>query len=207
MSDQRQQIPDQVVKASGVAALSADPSLVVALSPNSPVPLPVLTKGTQSSTGMVTQDLKDSGRSTRTMVLDTFSIAATTETLLTMSYSSDNAAQTTGSSYTVTTGKRLRIQQMLLGLDTTTGNTAAANVVIRVRAAAGAAATLTSPLQLILAVAGVGAANSASVETAAFPDGWEFAAGTGIGFTATCAGFVATTAAPKVLITVIGYEY
>lgn len=207
MSDLRQQIPDEVVKASGVAALTTDPSLVVSLSPNSPVPLPLLTKGTQGSAGVTTQDLKDSGRSIRTMVLDTFSITATTETLLTMSYSSDNAASTTGSSYTVTTGKRLRIQQMLLGLDTTTGNTAAANVVIRVRAAAGAAATLTSPLQLILAVAGVGAANSASVETASFPDGWEFASGTGVGFTATCAGFVATTAAPKVLITVIGYEY
>lgn len=207
MSDLRQQIPDEVVKASGIAALTTDASLVVALSPNSPVALPALTKGSQGVTGVSTQDLKDSGRSIRTMVVDTFNIAATTETLLTLSYSSDNATPTSGSSYIVTAGKRLRIQNMLLGLDTVTGNTTAANVVLRIRAAAGAAATVTSPVQLIIAISGVGAANSASVETATFPDGWEFAAGTGIAFTATCAGFLATTAAPKVLITVIGYEY
>ena len=38
MADQRQQIPDQVVKSASTAAAATDPSLVVALSPNSPLP-------------------------------------------------------------------------------------------------------------------------------------------------------------------------
>ena len=39
MADLRQQIPDEVVKAGNTAAAAADPSLVVGLSPNSPVTL------------------------------------------------------------------------------------------------------------------------------------------------------------------------
>ena len=42
MADLRQQIPDEVVKAANTAATAADPALVVALSPNSPLPTAAL---------------------------------------------------------------------------------------------------------------------------------------------------------------------
>ena len=208
MADLRQQPPDQVVKAASIAALTTDPSLVVALSPNSPVALPVLTKGTQGASGVMTQDLIDSGRSIRTITLDSFAVVAVTETLNTMSYSSDNGTPTTGTSYAVTAGKRLRIQQITLALHTITGNTVGVTVIVRIRALAPGPATITSNVQLVIPITGSAAANMATVAVVVpIPDGWEFVAGTGIGITTTCAGFVATTAAPKVDISIIGFEY
>lgn len=207
MADQRQQIPDEVVKPSGAAAQTTDPSLVVALSPNSPVAQATLTKGTQGATGVTTQDLKDAGRSARTLTLDSFAIAATTETIMTMSYSSDNGTLTTGTSYQVTAAKRLRMQQITVGLHTVTGNTTAASIIVRIRALAGGAALVSSPVQAIFSLPGVASINMGSTITIPFPDGWEFAAGTGIAITATCAGFLTTTAAPKLDIAITGFEY
>lgn len=169
---------------------------------------PTLTKATQGTVGFAVQDLKDSGRSNKNIFLDSFAVAATTETLMTMSVSTDNAAATTGTSYNVTAGKRFRIQSVFATLHTITGNTTAVNVIIRLRTTAGGTAILTSPLQAILALSGVASANGASVPIFMdIPDGWELASGVGIGVTVASAGFVATTAAPKVDISIIGYEY
>ena len=55
MADLRQQIPDEVVKAGGVAAAVSDPSLVVALSPNSPTPAGTNTIGAVKLTDGTTQ--------------------------------------------------------------------------------------------------------------------------------------------------------
>jgi hypothetical protein len=169
---------------------------------------PTLTLGTQGATGFSTQDLKDAGRSARTITLDGFAIAATSETLHTMSYSADNAAATTGTSYSVTVGKRLRLQQFVGTLHTIAGNTTAITCIIRIRANAAGAAIVTSPVQFVTALPGVSAANqSAGPVVTQFPDGWEFAASTGIGVTSICPGFVATTAAPKLNISITGYQY
>lgn len=171
-------------------------------------PLLFTTKAVQATNVLPTQDFKDSGRSARTFTLDGFAIAATTETLHTMSYSTDNAALTTGTSYSVTAGKRLRLQQLVGTLHTITGNTTAITCIIRIRANAAGAAIVSSPVQYVMALPGIAAANqSAGSVPTQFPDGWEFAASTGIGVTSTCPGFVATTAAPKLNITITGYEY
>ena len=167
-----------------------------------------LTKATQGATGFSVQDLKDAGRSARNILLDSFAVAAATETLNTMSYSTDNGTLTTGTSYTVTTAKRLRIQAVSVGLHTITGNTTAVAVIVRIRVNNAGAATVTSPVQMVIPLAGIAAANqNADTVVIPIPDGWEFVAGAGIGVTTTCAGFVATTAAPKVDISIIGYEY
>ena len=167
-----------------------------------------LTKATQGATGFSVQDLKDAGRSARNILLDSFAVAAITETLNTMSYSTDNGTLTTGTSYTVTTAKRLRIQAVSVGLHTITGNTTAVTVIVRIRVNNAGAATVTSPVQMVIPLAGIAAANqNADTVVIAIPGGWEFVAGAGIGVTTTCAGFVATTAAPKVDISIIGYEY
>jgi hypothetical protein len=112
---------------------------------------PTLTKATQGSTGFSTQDLKDAGRSARTILLDGFAIAATTETLHTLSFSTDNGTATTGTSYSVTAAKRLRIQQIVGTLHTIAGNTTAVTCIIRVRANAAGAAIVTSPVQYVMA--------------------------------------------------------
>ena len=169
---------------------------------------PAITKATQGANGFTTQDLKDAGRSARTITLDSFAVAATTETLNTMSYSTDNATLTTGTSYTVTSGKRFRVQQITASLSTVAGNTTAVGVIVRVRVNNGGAAAVSSPMQAVLTIQGQANLNVMSlVSHVSFPDGWEFVAGAGIGVTTTCPGFVATTAAPKVNITITGYEY
>lgn len=169
---------------------------------------PTLTKATQGATGYSTQDLKDAGRSARTIFLDSFAVAAATETLMTMSFSSDNGTPTTGTSYTVTAAKRLRIQCISAGLHTIAGNTTAVNVIVRIRTIATAPALVGSPIQFVLPIQGVAAANQAGMPVFVdFPDGWEIPAGAGLGVTVTCSGFVATTAAPKVDITINAYEY
>lgn len=167
-----------------------------------------ITKATQGATGFTTQDLKDAGRSARTITLDSFAVAATTETLNTMSYSTDNGTLTTGTSYTVTTAKRLRIQQIAMSLHTIASNTTPAAVMVRVRVNNAGAAIVTSPVEVIVAIPGIAAANNSTAPVVIpFPDGWEFIAGAGIGVTTTCPGFVASTAAPKVNITITGFEY
>jgi len=169
---------------------------------------PAITKATQSANGFTTQDLKDAGRSARTITLDSFAVAATTETLNTMSYSTDNGTLTTGTSYTVTTAKRFRVQAISASLHTIAGNTTAVTVIVRIRVNNAGAAIVSSPVQLVIPIAGIAAANqSVGPDIIPIPDGWEFVAGAGIGVTTTCAGFVATTAAPKVDISIIGYEY
>lgn len=195
------------IKPASTAAVATDAAVVVALSPNSPVTLPAITKGTQGATGVMTQDLKDAGRSARTMTLDSFAIAAVAETIMTMSYSSDNGTLTTGTSYQVTAGKRLRMQQMTLALHTIAGNTTAASIIIRVRALAAGTALVTSPVQAIFSLPGVASINMGSTMSIPFPDGWEFVAATGIAITATCAGFTSLTAAPKLDIAITAYEY
>lgn len=167
-----------------------------------------ITKGAQGATGVTTQDLKDAGRSARTITLDSFAVVATAETLMTMSYSTDNGALTTGTSYTVTTAKRFRIQAILASIHTIVGNTTAVNCILRMRVNNAGAGIVTSPVQLIAPIPGIAAANGSSgPNNIAVPDGWEFVAGAGVAFTITCSGFVATVASPKVDLTIIGYEY
>lgn len=167
----------------------------------------VTEKGTQGSFGLSTQDLKDSGRSQRVIYIDSFQIAATAETLLTASYSTDNAAPTTGTSYNVTAGKTFVMQSISAALHSTTGNTTNVTAILRLRCAVGAA-IVSSPIQLILPLLGTAAVNQtggASVIT--FPDGWEFDALSGIAVTIACPGYVSTTAAPLLSLTITGYEY
>jgi hypothetical protein len=183
-------------------------SQATAASLNATVTQQAITKATQGTTGVTTQDLKDAGRSARTITLDSFAVAATAETLMTMSYSTDNGTLTTGTSYTVTSGKRLRINSINCFLHTITGNTTAVNVIVRLRVNNGGAALVSSPVQMIVPIQGIAAVNQAGLPVdMSIPDGWEFVAGAGIGVTVACAGFVTTTAAPKVSITLTGYEY
>jgi hypothetical protein len=119
---------------------------------------PTLTKGTQGSTGVSTQDLKDAGRSS-IMVTASVASTATSETLISVNKSAGLAATGAASSNSITTGKRFRIQGIYASARNTTGTTAGV-ATIRLRAAVGGSTTASSPLQITTAVALPAAATS-----------------------------------------------
>ena len=206
MADQRQQIPDEVVKASGVAAQTTDASLVVALSPNSPLPLAVLTKSTQGATGVSMQALKDAGRVNIAMTCYQAAGIITTEALFaaaTFSISRDGAAATTGQQLAVTAGKVLNLQSIVVSVKNTAAAAGTSKVALRY-AAAGGTITTSSP---ILAVLDLG--SNATVAGAyigpteiALPDGMGLLANSAFGFTN-----LSSAATMLHTITVNGYEY
>jgi hypothetical protein len=159
-------------------------------------------KGTQGTYLLCVQDAKDSGRSKVILTL-TKAAAITSEALVTMTIKKGDAAPTTGTSYTVTSGKTFRIQSVFLGV--TSNSAALVNAAIRVRegAASGGAVAVGSDIIAELeaatsaATSGLGA--QASVD---FPDGMEITGGQQIGISELAS---ATTAVVTVVI--VGFEY
>ena len=199
------------IPAQGQALAAASlPVVMTAAQITTLTPLSTATaKGTQGANGLAVQDLKDSGRAAVLITLDAFSVATTAETLVTLTWSLDGAAMATGTSYNVTAGKRLRIQSITFTVSTVGGNTTAATVTARFRVNAGGAAVLASPLQMLILTAGTGSANSVanSFVQPVIPDGWELPGSAGLGVTITIPGYVVTTAAPRVNMTIVAYEY
>jgi hypothetical protein len=133
-----------------------------------------------------------------------YSVTAT-DALVSMNRSLNAGATTAATSYTVTTGKTLRIQ-LLIVTGVLLGTTVAASR-INLRATSGTVGT-SSPVMASLRIGntsvGTQAANYGLPPTfVEFQDGLEFTAGMQIGISA-----VATTAAMHSLdISLIGYEY
>jgi hypothetical protein len=170
---------------------------------------PTLTKGTQGATGLSVQDLKDSGRVTLAMTAE-FTFAQTSETLLTMTLSSNAGSTTTFSSRVITSGKRLRLQSAIIQVELLGSGTAPQRAYLRMRANTAGATTTSSALQWILPVGATTAivkgSNWASIE---LPDGFELAGdGTAtFGFSLETPDWVTSTATGRAKITVIGFEY
>jgi len=188
------------VKAASTAAVATDPAAVVSLSPNSPVTPPTLTKGTQGSTGFSTQDLKDAGRVSKVFQGSAIT-GVTTEALMSLVMLSDLAAATAATNYTVTSGKRFRIQALVV---TWRDNTAAAGgVTVRVRAVSSGTATASSPVILSAnvstATAVIGAGGTVVVPV---PDGLELLAGANFGISQ-----IAESALVGFDVQLVGYEY
>lgn len=164
------------------------------------VTAPTVTKGIQGANGFTVQDLKDSGRSYKVFSA-TFS-AATTEAMVTLTPITDGVAGSTGTSFTVTNGKRFRIQS----LSVTTRNAGAAvqGVVVNLRSNTGGATTATSALLLTTGCGTLSA--TANISASGFcdiPDGLEIAGNGTITFGISQVG----TATAGNTVTLIGYEY
>ena len=116
-------------------ASSANSAPVVIASDQIAIPVTAqqaaLTKAMQGATGVTTQDLKDAGRSSKAFTLDGYAVASTAEVLVPFNISTDNGAVASVTSYAVSAGKRLRLQQLFATLHTIGGNTTVANVIIR----------------------------------------------------------------------------
>lgn len=160
---------------------------------------PTLTKGTQGSTGFSVQELKDAGRTQVTLWVDAIAGVAT-ETLATMNITKGGVAQSTATSYTVTTGKTLRIQS--IAFEANNSATAVALSRLRVRQAASALAT-TSAAIITLSLGGIAAVTSAgNSQMMSIPDGLEVPATNVIGLS-----HIENTTASAVSACLIAYEY
>lgn len=184
------------VKAASTAAAAADPSLVVAVSPNS-----LVAKGTQGTNALPTQDLKDSGRTA--VVLNASGIATiVSSTLVTIQKYVAGTVTTGVTEYIVTTGKTLRVQKVVITFRPTTPSTTATFVsctwsLRRNTTTLAAASSLVGT-----ATAMVSTANPSVAVEMTIPDGLEFAAGDHIGFTQASSATTGTFD-----LTLVGYEY
>jgi fibronectin-binding autotransporter adhesin len=168
-----------------------------------------LTKGTQGSTGVSTQDLKDAGR---TSIMLTASAASTAvgETLITLTKSAGLAATTTCSSCTITTGKTFRIQSIAISARNSAGTTPTSNVTVNIRAAVAGATTTASPLQMHYVVNIPATTASTLFPPMLIPDGFEIAsngATNTYGLTITHPQWVTGTTTATFDITIVGFEY
>lgn len=129
------------------------------------------TKGVQPALALPTQNLIDSGR-VKKIFSATFT-AATTEALVTLTPITDGVAGTTGTSFSVTAGKRFRLQSACI--TTRNAGAAAQGVVIQVRQTSTGAITTTSPLiGTVAAGTGIAVANVSAANCYTFADGIEF---------------------------------
>lgn len=157
-------------------------------------------KGTQQTNMIPTQDAKDAGRTFVSLILDRVT-GVTTEALSTMAI---NKGGTTSSatSYTVTSGKTLRIQGIfmcVLGSSTT-----AAFGRARLRAVNGTL-SVSSPMVFSLddgSFTGTAAAGNGEGQWIIIPDGLEIPAGWQIGISQ-----VINTTSSTISVSLIGYEY
>lgn len=168
--------------------------------------LPTLTKGTQGSTGLSVQDLKDAGRSNIAITCYQAAGIITTEALFgaaTFSKSVDGAAATTGIQFSVTAGKKFRIQQITVSIKNTAAAAGTAKLALRYDAANGTI-TNTSPIVALLDMGSNNAtvANYIGPYSMPIPDGLELSASSSFGFTSLCSAVTMLHT-----ITLTGYEY
>src|SRR5580765_371949 len=169
--------------------------------------LPAITKGTQGTTGVTTQDLKDAGRtSVRYYATNVAAGTTGTETIFTLTSSRGTAATTTGTSFTPASGKTFRIQYIVF---TSRGNaTAVAQVTthsLRINTA-GAAIVTSTPLVLQARTATPATSSAWDRVQIDIPDGYEIPGDGTLSFCVT-ANSVYVTSAPTWDVLIVGYEY
>lgn len=160
-------------------------------------PANTVVKGTQAARALGVQDLKDSGRTPVVLYLDSIA-GVTTEALATMNINKGGTV-TTGTSYTVTAGKTLRVQSVYISVRASS----AALVSARARLRSAATVSATSPIFATIEASSVSAtAQSQQANDQPIPDGLEFAGGQQVGISQIAS---ATTA--DLTVCIIGYEY
>jgi hypothetical protein len=156
-------------------------------------------KGTQADNGLGVQHLHDAGRTLITLYVDNIA-GITTEALATLNIVKGGTNQTAATSYTVTSGKTLRIQSF--HFSTTNPSTTNASGRARIRFASTVAAN--SPIAYAAAVGGTGAAaQDSGVSDMSFSDGLEIAGGLQIGISHIESSAIAS----GVNFCLVGFEY
>jgi len=159
------------VSFNGVAQPVTSTSTTVLQSTVGVVQMPI-TKGTQGTTGVTTQDLKDSGRSYVVFVA-TGVAGLTSEGLITFSQNKQGVQTDNVTSYTITNNKTLRIQGLYCSVRGAALPISWTRVVLRHNT--NAVVVSTSPKVLGFEVGlSTGASNAVGYADAPIPDGIEF---------------------------------
>src|SRR5208282_3947711 len=180
---------------------------LMAVNADGSINVPALTKGTQGASGLSVQNLLDAGRNVICWTVDQFPAATAADTMLTVTASVNGAATSTYSSYTITSGKYLYLQSMVLTYEIN-GTTVATvrPIYVRFRVNTAGACVVASPIQV-----NVGVVPSVAYSTAAallgggasqeyvFQNGLSFLGNgtTSVGFSSMAPGWVTTTTLPK----------
>lgn len=168
---------------------------------------PAITKGTQGTTGVTVQALNDAGRNPVHFYTVIPVLTSATDTL--QSLTGTKAGATVAATTTpavVTAGKTFRVTRVAA---TYVATATSGYGIVRLRFNTGGVVAITSPVAATMTVgAGTPAtANSLGFEEASLTDGWEFAAGTGVGISAQGFAAVTATAVGYVTVSLTGYEY
>ena len=155
-------------------------------------------KAVQGTNFGAVQMPKDTGRVIK--IFQGVFTPVTSETLVSLTPITDGVAGAAGTSFTVTAGKRLRIQAILLAITNTTAAIRGTEVTLRMTATGAVIAT--SPIVAIVgATTSAATINLAASQSQGFPDGIEFSGSMQIGVSANGTALAGST------VTVIGYEY
>lgn len=163
---------------------------------------PTLTKGTQGASGYSVQDLKDGGRAIVNVATAIAGVTAvTTEALLALSVSRDGAATSSISTIPVTSGKRYRVTQLVVGMISTAAAVLSGRFSLRMNPAG--AVTASSPIIATLPIpSGAALAQAGGWMIMDVPDGIEFSGTMQIGVSQVCSAITGT-----IWASLIGFEY
>jgi hypothetical protein len=166
-----------------------------------------ITKGTQGTTGVSTQDLKDAGRNQVHYYMVIPVLTSATDALQSLTGTKSGATVlATATPAVVTAGKTFRVTRMAA---TYIATATSGYGIVRLRFNTAGVVTITSPVAATIGV-GSGApvtANATSSEEATLDEGWEFAAGTGVGISVQGFAAATATAVGYIFVSLTGYEY
>jgi hypothetical protein len=165
-----------------------------------------LLKGTQGISGVATQDLKDSGRNQVHYYTLIPVLSTATDTLQVLTGTKAGATiAATATPAVVTTGKMFRVTRLTA---TYIATAVSGFGLVRLRFQTGGVVTITSPVAATLAL-GTGTPGTANATGTAntLDEGWEFAAGVGVGISVQGFAAVTPTAVGYVMVSITGYEY
>lgn len=195
------------VKAASTAAVATDPAAVVSLSPNSAITPPTLTKGTQGSTGLSVQDLKDAGRTAVNLyVTNVAGATSATEQLLTLTQASGTGATTSSSTFAIASGKTFRITSLTFfsqGSSTATTQTTTFNVRLNT---GGTCIVSSTPIQYSVRTQTPATALAFDRISVPLGDGWEIVGSSTMNLCVTANGTWVTNA-PSWGLVITGYTY
>jgi hypothetical protein len=167
----------------------------------------VLTKGTQSTTGLSVQNLKDSGRVNLVFYATAVAAGASgVETAITLNKAADTGATSAAVSFVITNGKRFRISSILVA---TRGDATATaqQTIFNFRINTGGAVTTSSiPIVFSARSATPATANAWDRFWLPIPDGLEFLGNGTVQFGMTAAATYAINA-PTWDVLITGFEY
>jgi hypothetical protein len=194
---------NQTIPVSGPLTDAQLRAAVVPVSGTVTITPPALTKGTQAATGLSVQQLKDAGRANVNAATAIAGVTAvTTEAMLALNVSRDGAATASATTIAVTSGKRLRIIGVAMGVVSTAAAVISARISLRINPSGAVVATSPILLTVPLSQRAAALAQAGDEMAVMFPEAIEISGTTQIGLS-----HVASVATGTIWASLIGYEF